>query len=184
MQLVFQVCRPRPRVIFRPRADPYRFFGDDDRWQVRTTDDFLADVKDRPRFGTQSGPMLVVNGKLILSVEKSGNVKLFAKTLTLEGSDIKMKGSKVKLEAAGSLKDKSVKNKDIDALTEAELKKSVAASFTFPNGTSLEGQSFEVKLADGSTKSGKMGGGMGSVAEAKPGAAEISLPDLLKALES
>jgi type VI secretion system secreted protein VgrG len=127
---------------------------------------------------------LVVNDKLILHIEKSGNVKLFAKALTLEGSDIKIKGTKVKKEAAGSLKDKSVKNKDIDALTEAELKKSVAASFKFPNGNSLDGQSFEVKLADGSTKKGKMGGGMGSVAEAKPGSAEMALPDLVKDLES
>jgi type VI secretion system secreted protein VgrG len=127
---------------------------------------------------------LVVNGKLILSMKKSGDVQLFAKTLTLDGSDIKVKGGKVKLEAAGSLKDKSVKNKDIDALTDAELKKSVAASVKFPNGMSLEGQAFEVKLADGSKKSGKMGGGMGSVAEAKPGAAEMSLPDLVKDLDS
>ncbi|NMO23621.1 bacteriophage T4 gp5 trimerisation domain-containing protein, partial [Pyxidicoccus fallax] len=127
---------------------------------------------------------LVVNEKLILSIEKSGNVKLFANKLSMEGTDIKFKGAKVKMEAAGSLKGKSVKTKDIDALTDAELKKSVAASFNFPNGNSLEGQSFEVKLADGSTKKGKMGGGMGSVAEAKPGAAEMSLPDLVKDLES
>jgi type VI secretion system secreted protein VgrG len=45
---------------------------------------------------------LVVNGTKILTVEKSGNVKLAPKTLTLEGSEIKFKGSKVKLEVAGS----------------------------------------------------------------------------------
>lgn len=126
---------------------------------------------------------LVVNDKLILSMEKSGKVQLFAKTLTLDGSDIKVKGSKVKLEPAGSLKDKSVKNKDIDALPEDQLKKSVAAQFELPEGVSLEGQSFEVKLADGSKKSGKLGGGMTSVAEAKPGQAELSFPDLVKELE-
>ena len=45
---------------------------------------------------------LVVNGKKILSVEKSGNVKFAAKTVTLDGSDIKVKGSKIKKEASGS----------------------------------------------------------------------------------
>lgn len=40
------------------------FFGSDGKWEVRTTDDFLANVTERPQFGTQSGPMLVVGGKL------------------------------------------------------------------------------------------------------------------------
>ncbi|HYO54532.1 type VI secretion system Vgr family protein [Archangium sp.] len=45
---------------------------------------------------------LMVNGKKILTVEKSGNVKFAAKTVTLDGADIKVKGSKIKKEASGS----------------------------------------------------------------------------------
>ena len=40
------------------------FFGTASKWQVRTSDDFYANVGDRPEFGTQSGPMLVIGGKL------------------------------------------------------------------------------------------------------------------------
>jgi type VI secretion system secreted protein VgrG len=45
---------------------------------------------------------LIVNGKLILSAEKSGKVQFFAKSFTFDGSDIKIKGGKVKLEPSGS----------------------------------------------------------------------------------
>ena len=40
------------------------FYGTGDEWQVRTTPDFLENVRRRPGFGTQSGPMLVIAGDL------------------------------------------------------------------------------------------------------------------------
>lgn len=40
------------------------FFGTGGKWEVRAADDFYANVGDRPQFGTQSGPMLVIEGKL------------------------------------------------------------------------------------------------------------------------
>lgn len=40
------------------------FFGTGDSWQIRTSEDFLKNVGQRPDFGTQSGPMLVVDGRL------------------------------------------------------------------------------------------------------------------------
>ena len=52
------------------------FFGDDTQWQIRTTDAFLAEVTDRPEFGTQSGPMLVVNGKLHPDISSDGESRL------------------------------------------------------------------------------------------------------------
>lgn len=52
------------------------FFGNDTQWQIRTTDDFLAEVTDRPQFGTQSGPMLVVNGKLHPEISSDGESRL------------------------------------------------------------------------------------------------------------
>lgn len=41
------------------------FYGDaNGKWHIRTSEDFLHGVTDRPDFGTQSGPMLVIGGKL------------------------------------------------------------------------------------------------------------------------
>jgi type VI secretion system secreted protein VgrG len=56
---------------------------------------------------------LIVGGNLIVSMAKSGAVKWFAKSLTIDGSDIKVKGSKVKMLGAGSLSSKSVPKLDL-----------------------------------------------------------------------
>lgn len=40
------------------------FYGSDGAWRVRSTESFLANVSDRPQFGTQSGPMLLIDGKM------------------------------------------------------------------------------------------------------------------------
>lgn len=40
------------------------FFGSGDKWRVLSSEQFYSTVGDRPQFGTQSGPMLVVGGKL------------------------------------------------------------------------------------------------------------------------
>lgn len=40
------------------------FYGTGGAWQIRTTDDFAAHVTTRPEFATQSGPMLLIDGKL------------------------------------------------------------------------------------------------------------------------
>ena len=48
------------------------FFGTDGKWEVRATDDFLANVRERPQFGTQSGPMLVIDGKLHPEITQDG----------------------------------------------------------------------------------------------------------------
>lgn len=48
------------------------FFGTGDAWQIRTGKDFLENVGERPDFGTQSGPMLVVGGKLHPEIRADG----------------------------------------------------------------------------------------------------------------
>lgn len=49
------------------------FFGDaDGKWQVKTSDDFAAEVTARPNFGTQSGPMLLIGGKLHPDIAPDG----------------------------------------------------------------------------------------------------------------
>lgn len=51
------------------------FFGTNGKWQVRASDDFYSNVGDRPQFGTQSGPMLVVGGKLHPEISDDGPSK-------------------------------------------------------------------------------------------------------------
>lgn len=48
------------------------FYGTGDRWEIRTAEDFRANVGERPEFGTQSGPMLVVNGRLHPEITQDG----------------------------------------------------------------------------------------------------------------
>ena len=52
------------------------FYGSGGSWRVRTTEDFYAEVSDRPRFGTQSGPMLVIDGKLHPEFQPDGPSRL------------------------------------------------------------------------------------------------------------
>lgn len=40
------------------------FYGTGGEWRIRSSESFLANVSDRPQFGTQSGPMLLIDGKL------------------------------------------------------------------------------------------------------------------------
>ncbi|MEZ5688793.1 MAG: phosphodiester glycosidase family protein [Caenibius sp.] len=48
------------------------FYGSKAKWEIRTSDDFYRNVDDRPAFGTQSGPMLVINGKLHPKIADNG----------------------------------------------------------------------------------------------------------------
>ena len=48
------------------------FFGSNGSWQILTSDTFLRTVGDRPQFGTQSGPMLVINGELHPEIAENG----------------------------------------------------------------------------------------------------------------
>jgi uncharacterized protein YigE (DUF2233 family) len=48
------------------------FFGSGSTWRVLSTEAFYASVSDRPEFGTQSGPMLVIEGKLHPDIQDNG----------------------------------------------------------------------------------------------------------------
>jgi uncharacterized protein YigE (DUF2233 family) len=52
------------------------FFGTGGKWRVLPSDKFFSDVADRPSFGTQSGPMLVIAGKLHPEFAEEGPSKL------------------------------------------------------------------------------------------------------------
>ena len=48
------------------------FFGTGGSWRVLSADQFYSTVRDRPRFGTQSGPMLVIDGELHPDIQDNG----------------------------------------------------------------------------------------------------------------
>ncbi len=52
------------------------FFGTGAKWQVMDSEAFFKNVGDRPSFGTQSGPMLVIAGKLHPQFATEGPSKL------------------------------------------------------------------------------------------------------------
>lgn len=60
------------------------FYGSDGKWEIRTTEDFLANVSDRPEFGTQSGPMLVVAGKLHPEITRDGPSRLVRNSVGID----------------------------------------------------------------------------------------------------
>ena len=52
------------------------FFGTGGTWQVLDTEKFYATVRDRPQFGTQSGPMLVIDGRIHPEITENGPSRL------------------------------------------------------------------------------------------------------------
>jgi prepilin-type processing-associated H-X9-DG protein len=51
------------------------FYGTGSEWHVRATEDFAANVDERPEFATQSGPMLVIDGNLHPAFDADGDSK-------------------------------------------------------------------------------------------------------------
>ncbi len=51
------------------------FFGSGGSWRVLGSNTFFSSVGDRPEFGTQSGPMLLVDGKLHPEIQDDGPSK-------------------------------------------------------------------------------------------------------------
>ncbi len=51
------------------------FFGSNGNWRILETGLFLRTIGDRPQFGTQSGPMLVINGELHPEIQDDGPSK-------------------------------------------------------------------------------------------------------------
>ncbi len=52
------------------------FYGTGGNWAVKDSDTFYRTVSQRPEFGTQSGPMLVIDGQLHSSIQDNGPSKL------------------------------------------------------------------------------------------------------------
>jgi uncharacterized protein YigE (DUF2233 family) len=62
------------------------FYGSAGNWRIRTTDSFLRNVSDRPQFGTQSGPMLLIEGELHPEFQDDGPSKAVRNAVGLDAS--------------------------------------------------------------------------------------------------
>lgn len=51
------------------------FYGTGGTWRIKTSDDFYSTVGDRPDFGTQSGPMLLIDGQMHPQFSEDGPSK-------------------------------------------------------------------------------------------------------------
>jgi uncharacterized protein YigE (DUF2233 family) len=60
------------------------FYGSDGQWELRTADDFARKVTKRPQFGTQSGPMLVIDGELHPKISDDGDSKYIRNAVGLD----------------------------------------------------------------------------------------------------
>jgi uncharacterized protein YigE (DUF2233 family) len=49
------------------------FYVAKDGWHIKSSPDFANSVSDRPLYGTQSGPMLLINGKWHPEISQNGN---------------------------------------------------------------------------------------------------------------
>ena len=123
--------------------------------------------------------ILGVGDHLILKLEKSGRVQLFARSLTLDGTEVKLRGSKVQKTGAGALSSAQKTPVKIDRVAELKPRHSTKVQVKGDDGKPLGGRSFEVKLPDGKTQTGQLDAhGMAVIESAEAGAMTLSLPDL------
>jgi uncharacterized protein YigE (DUF2233 family) len=62
------------------------FFGSGGSWRVLGTNTFFETVGDRPQFGTQSGPMLLIDGKLHPEIQDNGPSKAIRNAVGVDGA--------------------------------------------------------------------------------------------------
>jgi uncharacterized protein YigE (DUF2233 family) len=62
------------------------FFGSGGAWKVLGSNTFFELVGDRPQFGTQSGPLLLVDGKLHPEIQDDGPSKAIRNAVGVDGS--------------------------------------------------------------------------------------------------
>lgn len=62
------------------------FFGTGGKWRVLASDTFFNTIGERPAFGTQSGPMLLVDGKLHPDIQDDGPSKAIRNGVGVDAS--------------------------------------------------------------------------------------------------
>jgi type VI secretion system secreted protein VgrG len=121
---------------------------------------------------------VVVGGKTALLLKKSGDLAFAAAAMAVKADgDLKMKGSKAKMEsgsAAGGGSAAVAALKDLDP-----AKKTVKVTFKdAKGGPALAGVKFELKTPSGDKQGAVDASGVISVGDLKPGSCELELADL------
>lgn len=62
------------------------FFGSGGQWRVLGSNTFFSSVGDRPQFGTQSGPLMVIDGKLHPDIQDNGPSRSIRNGVGVDGS--------------------------------------------------------------------------------------------------
>ncbi|MEE4153950.1 MAG: phosphodiester glycosidase family protein [Erythrobacter sp.] len=62
------------------------FFGDGGTWRILTADRFYSTVSERPQFGTQSGPMLLIEGERHPAIAEDGNSRAIRNAVGVDGA--------------------------------------------------------------------------------------------------
>jgi type VI secretion system secreted protein VgrG len=121
---------------------------------------------------------LVVGGKLLWEMKKSGDLAIAASNLTVDASsEIKLKGSKVAKESSASAGQKQVKLKELADLAKSRGSVKVAAKSV--DGDPVANVRFKAELPDGSTVEGITDAeGRAAIPASKQGEVKLSFPDL------
>ncbi len=64
------------------------FYGSGGEWRILSSDVFLRTVGTRPQFGTQSGPMLVIDGKLHPEITENGPSRQIRNAVGVDGKGV------------------------------------------------------------------------------------------------
>lgn len=120
---------------------------------------------------------LVVGGKLLLSLKKSGDVTFAASSFAISADGaLTFKGSQVKKEASAAAAQKAAQ---VQALKDVRLARAVAtAKVKSASGKPLAGVRFKAELPDGSVVEGITdAAGNAAIPSSKEGEIKLSLPD-------
>ncbi|HEY7725132.1 MAG TPA: type VI secretion system tip protein TssI/VgrG [Anaeromyxobacteraceae bacterium] len=121
---------------------------------------------------------LVVGGKLLLSLKKSGDVAIAASAFTAKADgDLKLKGGQVKMTAGDAAASKMLEVKALEKIRQARGTATVVLEDA--SGNPLRSVRFRAELPDGTVAEGVTdGSGAAAIPSAKEGDVKISFPDL------
>lgn len=120
---------------------------------------------------------IVVGGKVALVIDSSGQLTFSGGAITVDGSELKLKGSQIAKVASGAAPSQKV---EVAALKTATDPRAFALfALVDQDGEPVLNEPFQVELPDGSVKHGRTDGhGRAAVPGTKPGTAKVTFTHL------
>jgi type VI secretion system secreted protein VgrG len=117
----------------------------------------------------------VVGGNVALAIDRGGNVTFGAKGFAVDGSDLKLKGSKLQLADAGSAASATSSVPTLDPLDDPRA--AVELTLNDQNGDPIRNEPYRVELPDGIVKKGFTDAkGHARVSGKERGSAKVTFP--------